>query len=91
VVLDVVILGGHRLINKKSATTLHEGEADVSREFAKVAKRVVVVADSTKMMKSTFARICPLDQIDVLVTDEPQSPAFAEDLAGASVRVIVAL
>ncbi|MBC7761400.1 MAG: DeoR/GlpR transcriptional regulator [Candidatus Saccharibacteria bacterium] len=91
VVLDVVILGVDGLSTQFGATTLHEGEADVSREFAKVAKRVVVVADSTKMMKSTFARICPLDQIDVLVTDEPLSTAFAEDLAGASVRVIVAL
>jgi DeoR family transcriptional regulator, aga operon transcriptional repressor len=42
------------------------------------------------MMKSTFARICPLDQIDILVTDEPLSPAFAEDLAAASVQVIIA-
>ncbi|TXN32537.1 DeoR/GlpR transcriptional regulator [Lacisediminihabitans profunda] len=90
VVLDVAILGVDGLSAQYGATTLHEGEADVSRQFAKVAKRVVVVADSTKMMKSTFARICPLDQIDILVTDAPLAPAFAEDLAAASVRVIVA-
>jgi DeoR family transcriptional regulator of aga operon len=88
--LDVAILGVDGLSPQFGATTLHEGEADVSREFAKVAKRVIVVADSTKMMKSTFARICPLDSLDVLITDAPVDGALADALAAADVSVIVA-
>lgn len=88
--LDVAILGIDGLTPQFGATTLHEGEADVSRGFAKVAKRVVVVADSTKMMKSTFARICPLDAIDVLVTDAPVDGALADAFAEAAVSVVVA-
>jgi len=88
--LDTAILGVDGLSAEFGATTLHEGEADVSQQFARVAKRVIVVADSTKMAKTTFARICPLGQIDILVTDAPVAGPLAEALAAAGVRVVVA-
>ena len=89
VALDIAILGVDGLSTQFGATTLHENEAEVSRQFAKVAKKVIVVADSTKMMRNTFARICPLDQIDVLITDAPLDPLFAKDLAKVGVEVFV--
>lgn len=88
--LDIAILGVDGLSAQFGATTLHEGEAEVSQEFGKVAKRVVVVADSTKLGKTTFARICRLDQIDVLVTDLPVAAPLDDALAAAGVSVIVA-
>ena len=69
---------------------MHEGEAEVSRHFASVGRRVIVVADSTKIERATFARICPLDRIDALVTDQPVPSAFAAELAGAGVELVVA-
>ena len=89
VALDLAILGVDGLTTQFGATTLHEGEAEVSRQFAKVAKRVVVVADATKMMRNTIARICPLDQIDVLITDAPLEPLVARELAKVGGEVIV--
>ncbi|MFZ7089425.1 DeoR/GlpR family DNA-binding transcription regulator [Curtobacterium sp. RRHDQ10] len=88
--LDVVILGVDGLSGQYGATTLHEGEAEVSRHFASVGRRVIVVADQTKLEQSTFARICPLDRIDVLVTDQPVGESFAAELAAAGVQVVVA-
>jgi DeoR family transcriptional regulator of aga operon len=88
--LDIAFLGVDGLSAEFGATTLHEGEADVSQQFARVAKRVVIVADSTKLARATFARICPLDAIDVLVTDAPVVGPLADALASAGVRVIVA-
>jgi len=88
--LDIAFLGVDGLSAEFGATTLHEGEADVSQQFARVAKKVVIVADSTKLAKATFARICPLDAIDVLVTDAPVLGPLADALASAGVRVIVA-
>jgi DeoR family transcriptional regulator of aga operon len=88
--LDVAVLGVDGLTARFGATTLHEGEADVSRQFAAVAKRVVVVADSTKLARSTFARIAPLEVVDVLVTDLPVEADMQRALDAASVEVIVA-
>jgi DeoR family transcriptional regulator, aga operon transcriptional repressor len=90
VVLDVAILGVDGLSAQFGATTLHEGEAEVSREFVKVAKQVVVVADSTKLTRATFARICDLSEIDTLITDAQPDDHFLEQLTIADVRLIVA-
>jgi DeoR family transcriptional regulator of aga operon len=87
--LDTVILGVDGLSAEYGATTLHEGEAEVSRHFSQVARRVIVVADTTKLTKSTFARICRLAEIDVLVTDAEVPASFAAELAAASVELVV--
>ncbi|MFJ5144300.1 DeoR/GlpR family DNA-binding transcription regulator [Curtobacterium sp. NPDC088465] len=88
--LDVVVLGVDGLSGQYGATTMHEGEAEVSRHFASVGRRIIVVADSTKIERSTFARICPLDRIDVLVTDQAVPASFAAELASAGVELVVA-
>lgn len=88
--LDLAVLGVDGLSGKFGATTVHEGEAEASRQLAAVAHEVVVVADSTKLGRSTFARILPLDKVDVLVTDAPVTGELAAELATAGVRVIVA-
>lgn len=87
--LDVVVLGVDGLTTQYGATTVHEGEAEVSRHFVSVARKVIVVADSTKMMRATFARICPLDRLHVLVTDQPVPPVLAAALDDAGVEVVV--
>jgi DeoR family transcriptional regulator, aga operon transcriptional repressor len=90
VVLDLVILGVDGLSLQFGATTVHESEAEVSQRFIDVAKRVVVVADATKVERVTFARICPLHRIDTLVTDAPVSADVARGLDAAGVDTIVA-
>ncbi len=90
VALDIVILGVDGLSTQFGATTVHESEAEVSQRFIDVAKRIVVVADATKIERVTFGRICPLSRLDVLVTDAPVSGDFARALDLARVDVIVA-
>ena len=87
--LDLAILGVDGLSLAFGATTLHEGEAAASREIAAVARRTIVAADSTKLGKATFARICPLERVDMLVTDSVP-PEAADELAAADVEVLIA-
>lgn len=77
-------------LDEHGATTMHEGEAQASRDIAAAAKRVIIVADSTKMGVSTFARICDLASVDVLVTDQPLAAEHAELLVDAEIDVVVA-
>ncbi|MEZ0494074.1 DeoR/GlpR family DNA-binding transcription regulator [Kineococcus sp. TBRC 1896] len=88
--LDVAVLGVDGLTGRFGATTIHEGEAEASRRIASVAGRVVVAADATKLGRATFARICSLERLDVLVTDGPVPEDAAADLAAAGVEVVVA-
>ncbi len=88
--LDLAVLGVDGLTARFGATTTHEGEAQASRSLAAVAQRVVVVADSTKLGRATFARILPLAEIDVLVTDVEVAQEVAGELSAAGVKVVVA-
>lgn len=88
--VDLAVLGADGVTGRFGVTTMHEGEADASRQLLSIARRVVVAADATKLGKSTFARICPLDQVDLLVTDREPTGEMLAELTGAGVEIVVA-
>ncbi|MFK4274408.1 DeoR/GlpR family DNA-binding transcription regulator, partial [Streptomyces milbemycinicus] len=64
--LDLAILGVDALDTTQGATAHHEGEASINHLMAGRAARVVVVADSSKLGRRAFARICAVGGIVVL-------------------------
>lgn len=88
--MDTAVLGIDGLSASFGITTLHEGEAEASRAIAARARRVIVAADSTKLGRVTFAQICRLADIDVLVTDRTVEPGMADELSDAGVELVVA-
>jgi DeoR/GlpR family transcriptional regulator of sugar metabolism len=87
VVLDVAVLGIDGMDPHLGIMAHQEDEAGVSRRFAERAHRVVVVADSSKLGRRAFARICGLDRVDALVTDARMSGEMKDRLTEAGVRV----
>src|SRR6266567_3910284 len=59
----------------------HEGEASINRLMAERAAQVVVTADSSKVGRRAFARICTAAEVDILVTDTGIASAEAARLA----------
>ncbi|MFI6320734.1 DeoR/GlpR family DNA-binding transcription regulator [Nonomuraea sp. NPDC050556] len=88
VTLDVAFLGVDAIDVELGASAHHEGEASVNNLLVSRAGQVVVVADSSKVGKRAFARICPLEAIDTLVTDERLSDEAAGQLIDAGIKVI---
>ncbi len=76
--LDVVFLGVDGISFEAGLTTHHEVEAHTNLALIERARRTVVVADSSKIGRSAFAQICPIDRVDELITD---SGADARSLA----------
>jgi len=68
--LDIAFIGVDGLDPVLGATARNEGEAELNRVFATHAERVVVVAHSSKLGRRTLARICGVDEVDTLITDE---------------------
>ncbi|MGF1609212.1 MAG: DeoR/GlpR family DNA-binding transcription regulator [Kiloniellales bacterium] len=68
----------------------HLCEAEFSRAAIGQSERCIVAADSSKFDHSTLARVCPLDEVDLLVTEAAPPPALAHSLAAAQVEVLVA-
>jgi DeoR family transcriptional regulator, aga operon transcriptional repressor len=85
--LDLVFLGVDGIAAESGCTTHHEVEAFTNRVLMQRAQRVVVVADSSKLGKIAFARICAIDEIDSLITDSDASPGAIARLEAAGLKV----
>lgn len=84
---DLAFIG----VGAVSATGYSTGnvtEAGLMREMMRRSDRVVVLADSSKLGRSVFARIGQLEVADVLVTDGTPDPELAQALDAAGVEVI---
>ena len=90
VALDIAILGVDGIDAVAGATAHHEGEASINRLMARQAAKVVIAADSSKVGRRAFARICTAREIDVLVTDTGIAAEDAARLEDAGVDVVTA-
>ncbi|GAA4103091.1 DeoR/GlpR family DNA-binding transcription regulator [Actinomadura miaoliensis] len=88
--LDMAIIGVDAIDVEQGASAHHEGEASINHLMAGRARRVVVVADGSKLGRRAFARICALGEIDVLLTDGGADDARVTEFAEAGLRVIQA-
>ncbi|WP_082468828.1 DeoR/GlpR family DNA-binding transcription regulator [Sciscionella sediminilitoris] len=67
--VDVAFIGTYGISSARGFSTPDSFESAVKRAMVKSAKKVVVLADNTKMENSFMSVFAPLDSVDVLVTD----------------------
>ncbi|WNI19403.1 DeoR/GlpR family DNA-binding transcription regulator [Actinacidiphila sp. ITFR-21] len=87
VTLDLAVLGVGALDPALGAFAHDEDEASVNRMLAEQASRVVVAADSSKIGRRAFAKVCAIGLVDVLVTDQGVSPDTVARFEDAGVTV----
>jgi DeoR family transcriptional regulator, fructose operon transcriptional repressor len=63
---------------------------ETERAMMNASDRTLVVADSSKFGKSSLARLCPLEQVDMVVSDEGLSEDWRQRLRDAGVHLILA-
>lgn len=88
VTLDVALLGVDALDVTLGAAAHHEGEAAMNSLMVARARRVVIIADSSKLGAHAFARICPIDRVETLVTDSGAAEDRVQEFRDAGVNVI---
>jgi DeoR/GlpR family transcriptional regulator of sugar metabolism len=86
--LDQLCLGVDAVSVRHGATAYNEGEASINQLMVGRSREVIVVADSSKLGRHAFARICAIDRVDVLVTDSAADEAATAAFTDAGVRVI---
>jgi DeoR family transcriptional regulator of aga operon len=76
--VDVAFIGVDGIDVRAGLTTQNETEAATDRGMIERSRRVIVVADASKLGHVAFASICPLAAADELITD---TGADGEELA----------
>ena len=71
-------------------TDLGFSEASVQNQMRHAARRTVVYADSSKFGRASLVRVCPIEEVDCIITDrglsEEQKNAFME--RGANLIIV---
>ena len=88
--VDKVFFGTNGITIKQGATTPNLLEAQSKRLLVEIATQVIVVCDSSKFGKISFAKIVDIDQIDIAVTDFRLPQKVREQYVAAGVDVIIA-
>jgi len=88
--IDLAFVGVDGIDADAGLTTHHEVEAHTNRALIERARRVIVVTDSTKVGRVAFARICPIEAVHELITDDgaPTLPLRALSQAGVTIETV---
>lgn len=87
---DVIFLGCDGLTVDAGLTTPHVLVAEIGAAATARSRRVVAVADSTKIGRQGFKTIVALGDVDVLITDTGANPELVAQIRAAGVEVILA-
>lgn len=85
-----VFLGCNGIDPVGGVTNINLPEAEMKRAMVAAAREVVVLADGSKLGEVALASVCPIDQVDVLVTDRTANPEIVAELRSRGVDVVVA-
>ena len=87
--MDKVFIGATGVDPVRGATAIEADEAAVFRAFARQAKQVIMVADSSKIGMVSPSLICPVNRIDKVITDRGIDSAMLDAFRSAGVEVVV--
>jgi DeoR family transcriptional regulator, fructose operon transcriptional repressor len=88
--VDSAIVGVGGITAREGLTTTVLEEASMIAEMMTAARRTIVLADSSKLGKHSFAQIAGLKAMQILVTDGEPADELAAALKEAGVQLLVA-
>jgi len=84
---DTAVIGASG-VHKGGVCEVHSGIAWVDRTMLKRARRHILLVLSAKLDMPNLELVCPLDQIDILVTDRLPGRELLEALHAAKVKIV---
>ena len=86
---DIAFIGANGIHPSFGLSTPDPEEAAVKAAFVRSARRIVVLADSSKLDAETLVQFASLKDLDTLITDSEPSPELAAALTEAGVDVVI--
>lgn len=88
--VDKAFLGVDGFDTKSGLYTPNIEEAHLNELMIEIANEVILLTDSSKFKKKSFAFICPVEKIDIVVTDDKIMDDDRKRLEDSGVKVIIA-
>jgi DeoR family transcriptional regulator of aga operon len=87
---DKLFLGVDGIDTSYGISTPSVSEAQLNRVMVEISQKTIVVTDSSKFGKRSFAFIVPIDKIDRVITDEGIAEKDRQSLLTQNVELIIA-
>lgn len=87
--MGMFFLGTDGLSVQYGVTGHDEAEADASRILMEHSDQTIVLADSSKFKKTSFAQVAPLSSFDTIISTDHVSQSTRDEFVEAGVEVII--
>jgi DeoR family transcriptional regulator of aga operon len=84
---DILFLGVDSLDPEVGLMTPHVLEAQLNAQMIRIARKVVAVTDSSKLLKRNLSVIAPVEQVDLLITDRNADAQCIKAIRACGVEV----
>lgn len=88
--VDKAFIGAGGITFSEGVSDYNSEEATVRRTVIQRANKVVLVADSGKFGSNAFAFVCPIENIDTIVSDENLSESYVSGIRERKIELILA-
>jgi DeoR family transcriptional regulator of aga operon len=87
---DTLFLGVDSLDPAVGLMTPHVLEAQLNAQMIRIARKVIAVTDSSKLLRRNLSVISPVDAVDLLITDKGADARAIEAIRARGVEVVLA-
>lgn len=88
--VDMAVIGASAVEEDGAVLDFDYREVSVARAIIENARKVMLVFDHSKFERRATVRICDIDRVDIIVTDQEPSDRFRARAEAAGVEIIVA-
>lgn len=87
---DTAFLGANAISPGFGLSADHESTAGTKQAMIQCCRKIVVVADHSKLGRTALYNVAPIESIDTLITDDKADAAIVKKFRAAGIEVIVA-
>jgi DeoR family transcriptional regulator of aga operon len=90
VTVNTVLLGCNGVDPSAGVTNMNLPEAEIKKRMLDIARRRIVMADGSKLGRIELAHLCPIDDIDIVITGQSADPTMVDALRERDCEVVIA-
>lgn len=87
----IAFIGCNGVDVRGGVTNINLPEAEIKRAMLLAARRRVIVADGSKLGEVELAKVCDLEEVSLVITDQTADPAVVGEIQAVGCEVELAL